>query len=89
MAKQMLGGMRLAIAVEPEGTLVKTNSPFVDGRKVTLLDLSFDQLMGNEAAFARLQTARTPEDLRAVMKEVPGLKMTLDPQVTIEFTPGR
>ena len=39
MAKQMLAGMRLAIAVEPEGTLVKTNSPFVDGRKVTLIDL--------------------------------------------------
>src|SRR5207249_1853304 len=31
MVKQMFAGMRITIAVEPAGELVKTSSPFVDG----------------------------------------------------------
>jgi hypothetical protein len=89
MVKQIFGGMRVAIAIEPGGHLVKTNCPFVDGSQVTLVDVAFDQLLANDAAFSRLQTARSIEDVRAAMTEVPGLKVNLDPEITIEFTSAR
>ena len=89
MVKQIFAGMRVAIAIEPAGHLVKTSCPFVDGGKVTLVDVEFDQLLANDAAFSRLQTARSIEDVRVAMREIPGLKVNLDPEITIEFTPGR
>ena len=45
----------------------------------------FDQLLANDAAFSRLQNARTIDDVRAAMKEMPGLRVNLDPEITIEF----
>jgi hypothetical protein len=89
MVRQIFAGMRVAIAIEPAGHLVKTSSPFVDGNQVTLVDVAFDQLLANDAAFSRLQTARSIEDVRAAMSEVPGLKVNLDPEITIAFTPVR
>jgi hypothetical protein len=89
MVKQIFAGMRVAIAIEPGGHLVKTSCPFVDGTRVTLVDVAFDQLLANEAAFARLQSARSIDDVRAAMREVPGLRVNLDPEVTIEFTAAR
>jgi len=56
---------------------------------VTLVNVAFDQLLANDAAFSRLQTARSIEDVRAAMTEVPGLKVNLDPEITIEFTSAR
>ena len=85
VVKQIFTGMRVSVAVEPIGQLVKTSSPFVDGPRVTLVDVAFDQLLANDAAFARLQTARTIDDVRAAIKDVPGLKVNLDPEITIEF----
>lgn len=89
MARALLAGARIAIGVEPAGQLVKTNSPFVDGARVTLLDVNLDQLLADEALIGRLQAARTPEELKAALTNVPGLRIALDREITIEFTPAR
>jgi hypothetical protein len=88
MVKQLFAGMRIAVAIEPAGQLVKTSCPFVDGNRVTLVDVAFDQLLANDTAFVRLQSARSVEDVRAAMKQVPGLRVNLDPETTIEFVPN-
>jgi len=86
MVKQLFAGMRIVVAVQPAGRIIKSSSPYVDGQTVTLLDVPVDQLMNNEAAFGAVQRAKTVEDLRAALKGVPGLKVALDPEITIEFT---
>ena len=43
MMKKMLDGLRIEIALEVTGTIVKTNSAYVQGSKVTLLELDFSQ----------------------------------------------
>ncbi len=87
MVRALLAGAKITIAVEPAGQLVRTTSPYVDGSRVTLLDADLDQLLGNEALLTRLQSAKTPDEVRAALKDVPGLKVTLEREVTIEFTP--
>ena len=77
----------MSIGVEPAGQLVRTNSPYADGGHVTLLDVNLDQVLTNEALLTRLQTSRTPEEIKAALTDVPGLKIALDREVTIEFTP--
>lgn len=85
MAAQMFAGMRMTVAVEPAGQVVRTNSPYVDGNRVTLFDLDFDQLVANADRLKDLQSARTPEDVQAMVKDLPGLKLTMEREITIEF----
>ena len=60
MLKQMFGGAHVTIAVEPAGTLVRTTSPFVDGSRVTLLDIDLDRLLEDDALIAVFRQRRAP-----------------------------
>jgi len=89
MARTLLAGARVLIGVEPAGQLVATSSPFVDGPQVTLLDVNLDQVLANEALIAKVQAAKTSEEMKAALTGVPGLRIVLERQVTIEFTPTK
>ena len=89
MIKQLIAGAQLSIAVEPSGRLVRTSSPFVEGQRVTLLDLNFDEVTKDEAVVSRLQGVRSVDDAKAALKDVPGVKINFDPEITIEFTPEK
>ena len=85
MLKPLLAGARLTMAIEPAGRLVRTSSPYVTGQRVTLADVSIDSLLNDETLLQRLQAARTPEETKTILKNVQGLKVNLDPEITIEF----
>ena len=89
MIRQLIAGAKLSIAVEPSGHLVRTSSPFVEGQRVTLLDLDFDEVTKDEAVVSRLQSVRSVDDAKAALKDVPGVKINFDPEITIEFTPEK
>ena len=89
MFRQMLAGAHLSIFVEPVGQIVRTSSPYADGPRVTLIDLDLDQLLNDQTVLARLQAALTPEDVKAILKDIPGVTVNLDPEITIEFAPQR
>jgi hypothetical protein len=81
-------GARVSIAVEPNGRLVKTNSPFADGNRVTVLEVDVDQVLENQLLLSRLRAGRTVDDYWSAIKDVPGLKVTLAREITIEFVPA-
>jgi hypothetical protein len=85
MLRPMLAGAHIAIAIEPAGHLVRTSSPYVDGQRVTLADVNVDSLLNDATLLERLKAARTPDEMKAILKAVPGLKVNLDPEITIEF----
>ncbi len=89
MLKQIFGGARVTIAVEPAGTLVRTSSAFVEGQRVTLLDVNLDELLKDDTLLPRIQAAKTEDDMKAILREAPGLKINLDREIAIEFTPAR
>jgi hypothetical protein len=89
MFRQMFVGGRLSIVVEPIGELVRTTSPYVDGSRVTLIDVNVDDLLMDDTSILRLQAAGTPDDVKAALQDLPGAKVTVDPQVMIEFTPAK
>ena len=59
------------------------------GQRVTLLEVDLDRVLGDDAFLARLQAAKTPDEVRAVLKDAAGLKINLDPEITIEFSGQR
>lgn len=88
MMKQMFKGLRIAIAVEPEGRVVQTNSPFVEGSRVTLMEMKFDALLADEAKLRQFNAAMeggSIADAKRLMTGLKGVKISLDPEVKIEF----
>jgi hypothetical protein len=90
MVKTMLAGARVQLAAEPAGVLARTSSPFVEGQRVTLLDIDLDTVLADETLLPRIQAvAATPAEAKAVLLSAKGLKINLDPEITIEFTPAK
>jgi hypothetical protein len=81
MMQMMMRGLFVDISLNVNGRIVKSNAPYIDGSRVTLLQLDFDKLLADPAALEKLQSAT---DLKAIAN-VPGLKIVSTPKVTIEF----
>jgi hypothetical protein len=89
MIKTLLAGAKVLLVVEPGGPVVRTSSPWVEGQRVTLLEIDLDRLLGDETLVPRIQAAKTPEEAKAIVKSAAGLKINLDRDITIEFTPAK
>ena len=90
MIKTMLAGARVQLAAEPAGALARTSSPFVEGQRVTLLDIDLDAVLADDTLLPRIQAvAATPTEARAILLSAKGLKINLDSEITIEFTPAK
>lgn len=88
MVKAMFQGFKVLIDLEVDGKIVKTNADYVNGSKVTLLELDMGTLLENEAALTALQSKVGPgasiSDIRPYLKDVKGVKIN-NPNLTIEF----
>jgi hypothetical protein len=89
MIKTMLGGAHVLLMVEPEGAIVRTSSPYVEGSRVTLLEVDLDEVLKDEALIARLQAAKTQDEAKAAVRAAAGVKINLDREITVEFTPAK
>jgi hypothetical protein len=87
--KGVLAGAHLVLAAEPTGSLVATNSAWLEGRRVTLLEIDLDKLLADAEFVARVRAAKSSDEVKAVLKDAPGLKVTLEPDITIEFTAAK
>ena len=86
---RLLAGAQVHLIAEPIGTLVRTSSPFLDGQRVTLMEVDLDQILKDETIIPRLQEAKTQEEAKAIVIGAKGLKINLDREITIEFTPAK
>ena len=88
MIKTMFQGFKVLIDLEVDGKIIKTNADYVDGSRVTLLELDMATLFENEAALTALQSKIGPgasiADVRPYLKDVKGVKIN-NPNLTIEF----
>jgi hypothetical protein len=85
MLKPMLNGMKISIVLQPAGRIVKTNSPFVNGQQVTLLELDLGQLLADDTTLQKLHGAGSLEAIKAMLKDVKGAKINPDREVSVEF----
>lgn len=85
MMKQLFDGLRIAIDLEVDGDIVTTNSPFVSGSRVTLLEMDFSELMKNEALLGKVSQPKSIEEAKLLLQGIKGFKVNLDPEVTVEF----
>lgn len=88
MLKAMFAGFKVAIDVEVAGKIVKTNADYVNGSRITLLELDVERLFEDEAKLRELQTKVGPgaslASVRPYLKDVKGVKIN-QPVVTVEY----
>ena len=84
---KLLAGAHVLLAAEPTGELVRTSSPFVQGSRVTLLEIDLDQVMKDDTLIPRLQAADNAEARKTVIKNAAGLKINFDREITLDFNP--
>jgi len=89
MIKTTLSGARVLLVAEPAGTVVRTSSPYAEGRRVTLLEVDLDAVLRDETLLPRLQAATTQDEAKLILTGASGLKINLDRDITIEFRPGK
>jgi len=82
MMKGMLGGLKVSTAVEVNGKLVKTSSPYSAGPVVTIMEIDFDQI--DEAGLKKMAASGHDKPSAAELKGVKGLKVQ-EGEVSIEF----
>lgn len=86
MVKQMMGGLLMEVAVNVDGTIVKTNAPYVEGSRVVLMRLDGDALIKSGAGIgALMQLGTGTGDLQQRLSKVPGLKLVLLRELRVEF----
>lgn len=86
--KPMLQGLHIAVAIDVEGTLIKTSADHVSGNRVTLMDIDFGPLLENAAALEKLTTVKpgtSIEAMKPLLKDMPGMKVNTSPSISIEF----
>lgn len=88
MMKMMMKGLRMTSTLEVGGRLVKSSSSHVEGSRVTLLAIDFDEVAADEENFKKFAAAgNDPKSMDpAALKGIKGVKFNPEPEVTIEFT---
>lgn len=87
--KEMLKGMRMAISVEVDGHIVETNATHREGSRLVLLELEVDRLLeADPDSAALLEPGGDIEAMKEAIARVPGMKVELEREVRVVFTPG-
>lgn len=88
MMKAMFQGFRIGIDVEVAGSIVKTNAEYVNGSRVTLLEMDMAALFADEAKLRALQSKVGPgaslSEVKPYLRDIKGIKID-GPVVTVEF----
>jgi hypothetical protein len=86
MAKKMFDGLHISIDLDvAPGHIVKTNSPYVEGSKVTLLEMDFSELMTNDKLLSEVAEPGSIEEAKKLLQGVKGFKVNLDREISVEF----
>jgi hypothetical protein len=88
MVKPMLQDLHMVVALDVDGTLVRTDAEHVKGNRITLLDLDFGPLLESPAAFEQLTRVRpgtSMDELTPLLKGLPGVTVNSRPSLTVEF----
>jgi hypothetical protein len=83
----MFKGMKMALSVNIDGTILESNASYRDKSKVTLLEADLGKMIENAETLQKFSQAKpeTIEQMRAFMKDFPGMKVELNNEVRIKF----
>jgi hypothetical protein len=87
MIMEMMKGFRMSLALQVNGTILKTNGSYVDDNRVTLIEIDFEQLIRDREKFCAISKHKpqTMEEAKQALKDIPGIKFEMAKETTIQF----
>jgi len=89
MMKMMFQNLKVSVAVEVDGEIVRTNADHRDGSRVTIVEVDFGELMKDEESLKAIQgklgSGRMSPELQETMKSLKGVKVNTENVITIEW----
>lgn len=87
MAMKILKDMGIRIALEINGTILKTNATYRKNSELTILDLNFGKFIENKDQFEKLTAAnpKTVQEIKELVKGIEGLKIETANPIVVEF----
>ncbi len=84
---KMMDGMTMTISLEFNGEIVETNASYVDGSKVTMLDIDFSEILKDKESLELFK--KNPPDnfdeMKAIVENIPGMKVEFQKPVIVKF----
>ena len=89
--KEMFKDMKINIALEVEGDIIRTNATHREGSKITLMEVDFGKVLQNDEALKKIKQLepRNADQARKLLKDIPGIKVEFNPKLRVEFGPER
>jgi hypothetical protein len=84
---EMFSGMKMTMSFNINGDIEETDASFVDGSKVTLMQIDFAEIIKHKDVLENLQKSKpeTMEQFKEAIGDLPGIKVEFKEQVTIKF----
>lgn len=86
-AIELFDGMRISVLMNFDGNINSTDATYVDGSKLTLLDIDFSEIIKHKDIFEKLQKSKpeTMEQFKEIIGDIPGIKIETKEKVTVKF----
>ena len=88
MMKSIFQGFKIAIDLEVVGKIIKTNADYVNGSRITLMEIDMASLLEDEAKLRALQpkvgAGASIAEIKPLLKDVKGVKIN-HAVVTVEY----
>jgi hypothetical protein len=84
---EMFDGMKIEVAFNFNDPIKETDASFVNGNKITLMEVDFSEVIKNKEILENLQKNKpeTMEEFKKVIGDVPGIKVEFKEQVIVKF----
>jgi hypothetical protein len=83
--RNVMKGSRITIAVNSEAPIVRTNSPFRQENRVTLVDADVEAALFSKEIGMLAATPSTFDELLTAFADLPGVKLAREHDITIDF----
>jgi hypothetical protein len=83
--KSILSGSRVTIVIRTEAPLLRTNSPFRDGNRVTLVDADIAQALFSKQIGMLAAAPGSFDELLSWAADLPGVRLAHEHDVTLDF----
>ena len=84
---EMFDGMKINVSLNFNNPIVETDASFVDGNKITIMQVDFSEIIKHKDVLENLQKTKpeTMEQFKEAIGDLPGVKIEFKEKVIIKF----
>jgi len=84
---KLMKDMHISLKLDINGKITETTASYVEGSEITLFDINFNGLFDNPEKLKKFKTEnpRNIEEIKEIMKDIPGIKVELNNEVNVTF----